>query len=89
VSSLSPPAVCMGRVYPFPQPPVWTYTVQGVSLSTASNMDVQGVSLFTASSMNVHGVSFSSSSSMDVQDVPFFKMPECQTVRHPVSLVPE
>jgi hypothetical protein len=31
------------------------------------------------------GAFLSTASSMDVQGVPFFQMPECLTVRHPVS----
>jgi len=43
--------------------------VQGVSPSTASGMDMQGVSISTASSMDVHGVSFSTNISMDARGV--------------------
>ncbi len=63
--------------------------VLGVSISTASSIDVQGISLSITSSMYVQCVSISTASSMDLQGVPLFEMPECRTVRHPVSPVLE
>jgi hypothetical protein len=41
------------KLYPFPQPAVWTSRVY--PFSTTNRMDVQGVTISTASSMDVEG----------------------------------
>jgi hypothetical protein len=68
--------------------------VQGLSLSTASNMDVQSESLSNASSsMDLKGVHLSSACSGDVQGVciPFHfeKCLKCRIAGHPTSTVPK
>jgi hypothetical protein len=71
--------------------------VQGVSLSTARSMEVQGAYLFhrqqygCADCIPVHRLQCGSAGCMSPFSplISVFKKPECQTVRHPVSPVPE
>ncbi len=71
------PAVWTCRVYSFPPPAVWMCRVYPLPL--LAGMDVQGVSQSFACNVDVQGVFI----------YMFFIMPECRTVQHLVSPVPE
>jgi hypothetical protein len=89
------PTVEMGcRVYSFPQPAVWTCRVNPTC--SIRSVDVQDVSIFAASSgragcipLHRHQYRRAGQCVSFFTFVQFFQMPECWTVRHPVSSVPE
>ncbi len=82
---------CAGRILHI----TCSVDVQDVSLSTACFMDGRVYPTYTISGVDVLGLSLYFVNNKDVQGVSLFtfeqcfKCPECWTVRHPVSPVPE